>query len=469
MIPKVADTSDREEAAMVMVRVLECVRSLFVTGVVALGAVACAPEPRVRLDVLLQTDYRPGVDFAEVRVELLDELTSTRAVSEEESFLSPSDVMRLEGLAPSQLRRLRLELVRSDGTLLEPRSRTVSFSHRLDHQPRIPICAACADFACPFGQTCECGRVPNCVPEECQGEGCTPDEPCVTDADCPASGLECVDAVCRGGACLRAPNDGACEAPRFCQVGSGSCVPRSAYARAVLEDAPVAYWRLDDPVGSTTARDETSNGWDLTVEGVVVFGWPGALAGEPDTAAFVDIDGAGTPDSGLTDASVPFPEVAEAGGPFTYEAWVRWNGPRGDWRHVVAGRESTDGEGGLGLGGALYFVQDRLWLRRLVSEPTGSSRSLESFVNVPTEASWQGRFIHLVATFDGEAERLYVDGLEMPMASGASRTNEFRLAAVPFVVGRSFNGRLDEVAVYDYALSAERIAHHHALGVGASE
>jgi hypothetical protein len=203
---------------------------------VAFGVLGCAEEPAVRLDVLLLTDYRPGIDFVEVRSELLEETSSARAVSDEESFLRPSDVTRLEGLAPAQRRRLRVELVRRDGSVLQ-RSRTVSFSHQRDRQQLTRVCAACEEFACPLGQTCECGLEPACVPDECAAEACGPPTSCETDAECRESGPSCVDEVCREGACLRAPNDALCRAFEVCDIDDG-CVPDPRIECIVADDCP---------------------------------------------------------------------------------------------------------------------------------------------------------------------------------------------------------------------------------------
>jgi hypothetical protein len=189
-----------------------------------LGVLGCGSEPdAVRLDVLLLTDYRPGIDFVEVRAEVLEETASTRVVSDDESFISPSDVARLQGLTPAQMRRLRVELVRRDGTLLQ-RSRTVSFAHQRDRQQLTRICAACEEFACPFGQTCECGLEPTCVPDECAEDECTTTS-CEADTDCRESGLSCVDEVCREGVCLRAPDDAVCATATVCDVVGGECIP----------------------------------------------------------------------------------------------------------------------------------------------------------------------------------------------------------------------------------------------------
>jgi hypothetical protein len=86
----------------------------------------------------------------------------------------------------------------------------------------------------------------------------------------------------------------------------------SIYTAAVLQDNPVAYWRLDEPANSTTALDASGHGADGTYVGGVTLGQTGALAEDPDTAAL--FDGAG--------GHVDFANTL-AGNDFSVEAWVK--------------------------------------------------------------------------------------------------------------------------------------------------
>ncbi len=51
-----------------------------------------------------------------------------------------------------------------------------------------------------------------------------------------------------------------------------------------LSLAPVAYWKLNDPVGSTTAADSSGNGYTLTVSGTVTFGEPSVVPSDSETS-----------------------------------------------------------------------------------------------------------------------------------------------------------------------------------------
>ncbi len=52
-----------------------------------------------------------------------------------------------------------------------------------------------------------------------------------------------------------------------------------------LSLAPVAYWKLNDPVGSATAADSSGNGYTLTKTGTVTFGVAGVVPTDSETCA----------------------------------------------------------------------------------------------------------------------------------------------------------------------------------------
>src|SRR3989475_8032811 len=81
----------------------------------------------------------------------------------------------------------------------------------------------------------------------------------------------------------------------------------------VLGDHPSGFWRLGDPVGSTSAADASGNGLTGTVDAGVTLGQPGAVSG--DTAATF-------PGSGPA-VGVPASAVLDLSGPVSVEAWVR--------------------------------------------------------------------------------------------------------------------------------------------------
>lgn len=81
----------------------------------------------------------------------------------------------------------------------------------------------------------------------------------------------------------------------------------SSYDETVLTKlslAPVAYWKLNDPVGSTTAADSSGNGYTLTVHGTVTFGEASVVPSDTETCA-VGNGSTGYLESSGTPAKVP--------------------------------------------------------------------------------------------------------------------------------------------------------------------
>src|SRR5688500_9093384 len=113
---------------------------------------------------------------------------------------------------------------------------------------------------------------------------------------------------------------------------------RAAYQDVVAADAPVGYWRLGEAAGSTTAANTGSLGTPGNGEIFqnVVFGQPGALNGDANTA--VNLDGA--------QAKIQSPFSAELNtAQFTVEAWARVASGSSGHRSPVASRNGSPQKG----------------------------------------------------------------------------------------------------------------------------
>ena len=79
----------------------------------------------------------------------------------------------------------------------------------------------------------------------------------------------------------------------------------------------------------------------------------------------------------------------------------------------------------------------------------------------------EGNWHHVVATYDGTSSKLYVDGsLEGQVAIAGTITP----STAPLAIGRNgiqdtdrFRGSIDDVRIYDRALSAAEVAILHGL------
>jgi Concanavalin A-like lectin/glucanases superfamily/Bacterial Ig domain/Lysyl oxidase/Purple acid Phosphatase, N-terminal domain len=132
----------------------------------------------------------------------------------------------------------------------------------------------------------------------------------------------------------------------------------------------------------------------------------------------------------------------------TVDAWVRPTGPAG-WS-TVALKE----RGGTGLSYALYGADDQG--RPAGYARLGSDRSATGPAVLPA-----GVWTHPAATYDGAALRLYVNGtlVRTTAVTGAIATsnNPLRIGGNT-VWGEWFAGKIDELNVYNRALTAAEIA-----------
>ena len=80
-----------------------------------------------------------------------------------------------------------------------------------------------------------------------------------------------------------------------------------------------------------------------------------------------------------------------------------------------------------------------------------------------------GQWYHLVGTYDGSTARLYVNGAEDGANSftstGAANSNAVHIGARSDTTGSDqFDGVIDDVRIYDHALSVDEIARLYRLG-----
>ncbi len=239
-------------------------------------------------------------------------------------------------------------------------------------------------------------------------------------------------------------------------AGAAGCGTVDAYRQAVLADGPVAYWRLDEISGST-AKDSSGNGLDLNIEQGVVVGETGALACDSDVAmGFANADVGHL--AALTDPAF------EPKNALSFEFWMLQSG------------SVINNEKPLWYGDA-YFSPWGAWgFGRVMDEPT-----FDFHVNLAGAAAGvhtaalvlQNTWYYVAATYDGTTLRVYVDGVLDAQASppeilgGPITYGNDKGIAVGGCYGAgcsTFNGKIDEVAIYDKVLSTDRIAAHYAAG-----
>ena len=225
------------------------------------------------------------------------------------------------------------------------------------------------------------------------------------------------------------------------------------YAEAVLASKPAAYWRMNE-FGGPRAVDASPSGHDGRFEGLVAFYLDG-----PQSPAFSgkQRNRAPTFAGGRLKGTLP-----KLGSAYTVELWL-WNGMP-ETARVVTGYFFSRGPDGdarcpgdhLGVGGKAGATGRLFFYNGDVHR-----ESLEGATRIAFR-TWH----HVALVRDGKAVRIYLDG--NPTAEVASEAAVSLPAGAKdvFIGGRSdsfanFEGKIDEVAIYDRALSADEIARHY--------
>jgi len=218
----------------------------------------------------------------------------------------------------------------------------------------------------------------------------------------------------------------------------------AGYADEVLADAPFVYHRFEEP----GAVDASGNDRHGSYTGSVTVGRPGALAGDTDTAV-----GIGARNQ-MVNAGDLFDRTGRA--PFTVELWARPTVVDADYRPLVMKEVASGARQGWTLTHQnQYGLVFERW-RDNVLEGTSTGVAL-------TPDTWY----HIVATYDGTTGRIYVDGTLRASATMAldlvDTTDPVRIGGWPYDYV-AFAGDLDELALYERALSAAEVDAHYRSG-----
>ena len=205
-----------------------------------------------------------------------------------------------------------------------------------------------------------------------------------------------------------------------------------SYMREVMRDAPSAYWRFGEKIG-TTAYDISGNALNGTYTGGYTLDRIGALTGDANSAVLLDGS-----TGYITVADNP---LLDPGDTFTLAAWIYLTDDAGD-RTIVS--KGTNGY-------QLYTNARSLYLAKIGVGNIASS-------NVTIAAS---TWTHVVATKNGATTKLYINGVDVTNA-GVDQT--ITATAIALNIGREtssaaafLSGSLDEVAIWPTALSAARV------------
>ena len=211
----------------------------------------------------------------------------------------------------------------------------------------------------------------------------------------------------------------------------------SAPAAVTISNAPVsstglrAAYGLDDGSG-TIVRDSSEGHQTGTLNG----GWAtggkfGGAASLDGTANKIDLPALGT--------------FYKTG--FTYEAWVFKQSAKKDVA-IVGSWVGTE------LGGAMIWI-DHAHGRYFLTLGESPATYLDS-----GQPAAVGQWQHVAATYDGTTARFYVNGVQtasMLFSGNAGNSNTWRIGAYGNTPAGFFDGRIDNVRIYQRALSAAEI------------
>jgi hypothetical protein len=223
------------------------------------------------------------------------------------------------------------------------------------------------------------------------------------------------------------------------------------FAAEVLADGPIGYWRLGEAPGSASAADASGHTNNGTYSGGLTLGQPGFHGG--DTAALFD---------GATGRIVVLNSVTLNPAHITMEAKIRWDGPN-DFQQRILEKSSFPELAQYGLS-VLPDAHVQVELR------TSSATISVDVKSIGVIA--QGSETHLVATYDGNVIRVYLNGVldsetAAPGSISPKPPTPANLTESGVGIGnqternRPFKGLIDEVALYPTALSGERILAHY--------
>jgi hypothetical protein len=216
----------------------------------------------------------------------------------------------------------------------------------------------------------------------------------------------------------------------------------------VLSDGPSGYWRLGETSG-TTAID--SSGADNgTYTNGPTLAQASLLPGDSANRS-VRFDG-------INDhVRVPSSGSLSPGVRVSAEAWIKPTSlpTAGSFASILTKAESY----------SLQFNGPRLEFTIMQS---GVRRRLQA----PSGAIVAGQTYHVVGTYDGTTQRLYINGTQVastPLTSAVTSNSNPLFIAAWNATSEFFKGTIDEAAVYGSILSASRVLAHYNAGTSTSQ
>jgi len=235
------------------------------------------------------------------------------------------------------------------------------------------------------------------------------------------------------------------------------------YAANILFDGPIAYYQFEEPTASTVATNKGSTGGDGMYVSDIGGGGPAKGDPGPRPPTFVGFDANNRAASfdGQGDWVDTQNQFLQDRAAFTLEYWVAPS------NRVSAPATFGTRIGIVGQNDAIqYGFIDQNTIQIWSFDPPAGG----GFLNTPY--SFPDKEWHHVATIaSGTDLRTYYDGKLVGTGGGATATygnSTFNVhiggGGVFDATGNFFTGQIDEVAIFDKAIPAARVAAHYAAG-----
>ncbi len=220
------------------------------------------------------------------------------------------------------------------------------------------------------------------------------------------------------------------------------------------ESGLIAYWKLDD--GQAIIRDSSGYGHTGVRTGT------GSTWSGSSLPSLIQFDNAFAMKFNGYNDEIDVPQSSQFElQAFTISAWINLSSAAGDRNAIV-----TYGQG-VNIGGsaatesvAFIYHQTANLLRLRLDNGAGTS-----FIDLqPNPTSLAGHWSHVVATWDGATAKVYQDGTLIGSQTSADTINYTSNSLSKLRIGtwfgnneRFFNGAMDDVRIYNRALSANEV------------
>ncbi|MEO6418889.1 MAG: LamG domain-containing protein [Polyangiaceae bacterium] len=252
--------------------------------------------------------------------------------------------------------------------------------------------------------------------------------------------------------------DGASDTSTAIDAGTDTGIDAgTTYAAAVLASSPIAYYRLDETSGSIISSAVFGAPHGTFTRGVTL-GTLSPITSSPSNRAATFA----LKDANDSDLSFGNNFAFEGTASFTIEVWVKPGlALSGGQMHVFSKADRIAGGPLTGWSVCIdsaSVLGTNVWVERVV----GATSILS-----PKTSIVPGKFTHVVAVYDGSLT-IYTNGSAFvgpadARAITATTTSAFAGSA-DGLSGYGFVGELDELAIYDKALTHAQILAHYMIG-----